>query len=175
MRGIRWLAGAATVLLLLCAARPGRAEETWYLRVIARDDTAAGQAEKQRVRDAVLSALPKRAADIPALLPRITREANRIAPCRVELRSWTPDEKHRPAPTVYVTVGGGQGHNLWGILYEDALLLAEMDGEEGTADQPVFVWPLWETLLRWLGLSGDQPPDSSVTMRRMPSSLDCIS
>ena len=43
----------------------------------------------------------------------------------------------------------------WGVLYEDALLLAQAeDGEEMPEDETevVFVWPLWEWLLRFLGL-----------------------
>ena len=50
----------------------------------------------------------------------------------------------------------------WGVLYENALLLAQTDGqtnaEQETAPQDEqqeieFVWPLWNWLLRLLGLS----------------------
>ena len=42
----------------------------------------------------------------------------------------------------------------WGVLYGDALLLAQAEeGEETPEDETavVFVWPLWEWLLRFLG------------------------
>ena len=140
------------MLAALCVCGTARGEETWYMRVIARDDTALGQTEKERVRDAALSALPRRAADIPACLGQIARAANRIAPCTAEIRLWSPDENTPAAPSVYLTVGSGQGHNWWGILYEDALALARADAEETQGDAPVFLWPLWEKLMRWLGL-----------------------
>ena len=50
----------------------------------------------------------------------------------------------------------GEGNRAWwGVLYGDALLLARAEeGEETPADETevVFVWPLWEWLLRFLGL-----------------------
>lgn len=43
--------------------------------------------------------------------------------------------------------------NLWGVMYKDALLLAKADGEVPEDEaEVVFVWPLWESLLRFLGL-----------------------
>ena len=41
----------------------------------------------------------------------------------------------------------------WGVMYKDALLLAKAD-EEIPKDETevVFVWPLWESLLRFFGL-----------------------
>ena len=174
MRGLRWIAGAAAALLF-CAAARGRAEEKWYMRVIARDDGAAAQAEKLRVRDAALSALPGRAEEIPARLFEIERAAKRIAPCAVEIRLWTPDEKTPPAPTVYITVGSGRGRNWWGVLYEDALSWAALDEAEARGEEPVFVWPLWQRFLTWLGLWRDQPPASSATIRRIASRLAWMS
>ncbi len=41
---------------------------------------------------------------------------------------------------------------LWGVMYKDALLLAKADGERPEDEtEVVFVWPLWEWLLRFLG------------------------
>ena len=43
---------------------------------------------------------------------------------------------------------------LWGVMYEDALRLAKAEeGEESPEDEAevVFIWPLWEGLLRFLG------------------------
>lgn len=42
---------------------------------------------------------------------------------------------------------------LWGVMYEDALLLAQADGEAPEDEtEVVFVWPLWDSLLRFLGI-----------------------
>ena len=59
------------------------------------------------------------------------------------------------------TVGGalgeyhwtGEGNRaLWGVMYKDALLLAKADGEIPEDEtEVVFVWPLWDWLLRFLG------------------------
>ena len=49
----------------------------------------------------------------------------------------------------------GTGNRAWwGVLYGDALLLAQAEeGEDLPEDETevVFVWPLWEWLLRFLG------------------------
>lgn len=121
-----------------------------YMRVVARDDSAAGQAEKYAVRDAALAACPENAAGLLSALPGIERAAQAAAPdSRVRLCFWQPDKKTPAAPTVYITVGNGGGHNWWGILYEDALALAgEKDGE-GTFS---FYWPFLAWLKGILGL-----------------------
>ena len=59
------------------------------------------------------------------------------------------------------TAGGALGEyrrtregrcGLWGVMYEDALLLAQADGEAPEDESEViFVWPLWDALLRFLG------------------------
>lgn len=178
MRKIYRLMAVLTAFALLCGAcatAEESAKDRWYFRVVGRDDTAAGQAEKLRVRDMLLALCPRRAAELTDHLKQIRRAVNRIAPCEVEIRSWSPDEKTPPAPTVYVTAGDGQGHNCWGILYEDSLLLARMDGEDGPVDQPVFVWPLWQRIMRWLGLWPDQAGVSSRMTARISSILDSIS
>ena len=142
---------AGIVFLSFCLFSPqGRAEDTWYLRVIARDDSTAAQAEKLRVRDAVLFLCPERAQDLAAALPDIHAAVQAIAPCAMEIRSWTPDAARVPAaPTLYVTVGAGQGHNWWGLLYEDSLLMAQAEADD--TEEITFVWPIVTWFLRLLG------------------------
>ncbi len=56
--------------------------------------------------------------------------------------------------SVYRSAGEGN-RAWWGVLYGDALLLAKAEeGEEIPEDETemIFVWPLWEGLLRFLGL-----------------------
>ncbi len=49
----------------------------------------------------------------------------------------------------------GEGNRpWWGVLYGDALLLAQAEEEDIPPEEEtevVFVWPLWEWLLRFLG------------------------
>lgn len=59
------------------------------------------------------------------------------------------------APALFRRAEEGQSRHWWGVLYGDALLMARV--EEGDVPQeegkePVFVWPLWEWLLRFFGL-----------------------
>lgn len=148
MRGKRWMLAGVAALLLCGAAMPARGEGTVYIRVVGRDDTAAGQAEKLRVRDAVLPLCPESPEALLGALPLIAREAG--AACRVELRPWRPDPAMDWAPTLYITVGEGRGHNWWGVLYGDSLAMAR--AEEGDAGGPVeFVWPVWAWLRALLG------------------------
>ena len=150
MRGKRWAALTVGILWLwgLCAAGAAQAQETVYLRVIGRDDTERGQAEKRRVRDAVLSVCPADWTDPEALLQAADRAANAIADCETQVRIWQP-EGGVPARTLFITIGAGRGHNWWGILYGDAakIISEETDGEEITV-----VWPLWDWLRRLLGI-----------------------
>ena len=57
------------------------------------------------------------------------------------------------ARSLYRRAGEGN-RGWWGVLYGDALLLARAEeGEDAQEDETevVFVWPLWEWLLRFLG------------------------
>ncbi|MBR4538329.1 MAG: hypothetical protein IKO52_05720 [Clostridia bacterium] len=48
----------------------------------------------------------------------------------------------------------GEGKSaLWGVMYKDALLLAKADGEMPEDEtEVVFIWPLWDWLMRFLGI-----------------------
>ena len=146
--------GMATLLLavlLLGSAAPAQAEETVYIRVVGRDDTDAGQAEKLRVRDAVLSCWSASSGALPDALPRIARAAGLAAPCRVELRPWRPALCWPVRLTLYITVGEGRGHNWWGLLYGGSLAMARAE-DPGETDGPVeFVWPVWSWLRALFG------------------------
>ncbi len=54
----------------------------------------------------------------------------------------------------YHAAGERACRHWWGVLYGDALLLARAEEEEIPPEEEtevVFVWPLWEWLLRVLG------------------------
>ena len=139
------------VCLILSAllSLPVGASAEWYVRVVARGDGPAAQAEKIRVREAVLSACPRDPEALFDALPRILAAARRIAPdADVTVRPWAPEGRDC-CPTLYVTLGKGQGRNWWGVLYEDALNLA---AEDPSADgEVVFVWPVVDWVLAVLG------------------------
>ena len=137
----RWLAGLLTAALLCCGLPRAAAREdtpvgrTVYLRVIGRDDTPEAQAEKLLVRDAVRAACPAQCADPEALLPLIQSVAASLAPCQVDFRLWTPGGGVPSAPTVYILLGEGAGHNWWGVLYQNALLWARIDEKPAERDE----------------------------------------
>ena len=59
------------------------------------------------------------------------------------------------AHSLYYRRAGEGNRAWWGVLYGDALFLARAEeGEDLPEDETevVFVWPLWEWLLRFLGL-----------------------
>lgn len=148
----RFIGFAAMMIILSCLTPSVRGEGTWYLRIIGRDDTPAAQEEKMRVRQAVWAQCPQDAGNIKNALPAIQRAAEAVSPCRVEIRSWSPDGENPAAPTVYITLGEGKGHNWWGVLYEDALLWARADEGEEKDGEVVFLWPIWAWLCRLLGI-----------------------
>ena len=152
MRGLRLLIFSVLCAVLLFALPKASAEGRWYLRVIARNDSSEAQVEKLRVRDAVIIACPKNAGALCASLDAIKKAAESIAPCRVEIRSWSPNDILPAAPTLYITVGEGEGHNCWGVLYADSLLLAQAEEIPDAPDRVEFVWPIWNWILRLFGL-----------------------
>ena len=137
------------VFFLFCVTPAARGEGTWYLRVIAKDDSPKAQEEKLQVRDAAWAACPPCLDELPEALDRIRKAAEEIAPCTVEIREWTPGDGMPAAPTLYITIGEGKGHNWWGVLYRDAVRLARAEGEDAGAVS--FIWPVWEWLLRLFG------------------------
>ncbi|MBR3016684.1 MAG: hypothetical protein IKH57_06345 [Clostridia bacterium] len=152
MRGQRLFILLILCAAILCAAPKACAEERWYLRIIARNDSSEAQEEKLRVRDAVTAACPENAGLLPASLEAIKKAAESVAPCRVEIKNWTPDKALPAAPTLYITVGEGEGHNCWGVLYADSLLLAQAEVIPGEPGRVEFVWPIWNWILSLFGL-----------------------
>ena len=152
MRGLKWLCCILFGCMLMSAAAGAKAETQWYLRVIARDDTSEAQAEKLRVRDAVIAACPEEEMLLPASFDVIKKAAESAAPCRVEIKEWSPDESALPALTLYITVGEGRGHNVWGVLYADSLLMAKAGDIPEDPERVEFVWPIWRWLLGLFGL-----------------------
>ena len=138
--------------MLISFAAGAKAEERMYLRVIARNDSAQAQEEKLRVRDAVIAACPEDRRYLPAFFDGIKKAAESVAPCRVEIKEWSPDDRIPAALTLYVTVGEGQGHNFWGVLYADSLLMAKAGDIPEEPERVEFVWPFWRWLLGLFGL-----------------------
>ena len=152
MRGLKCLCGFIVGCVLLSAAAGARTEECWYLRVIARNDTPEAQEEKLCVLDAVLDACPLTENELFFALPDIKKAAESAAPCRVEIKRWSPEESVPPALTLYITVGEGRGHNFWGVLYADSLLMAKAGDIPEEPERVEFVWPVWRWLLNLFGL-----------------------
>ena len=150
MRRVKIISGAAAIVLFLAVIPSARAE--WYYRVIGQDDTAAGQTEKIRVREAALSACPPLEEDLFSALPEIKKAAESVALCRVEIKCWSPGNDLPFAQTLYITVGEGRGHNCWGILYADSLRMAQAEEIPEEPEKVEFVWPIWTWLLSLLGL-----------------------
>lgn len=107
------------------------------LRVVAADDSPHEQAEKLRVRDAVL---PVARRDPFALL-RIGEAARAVCPgAKARFALYPPC---RLRPTIVVRLGAGRGKNWLGMLYPEMFGLPE----EGSSD---FRWLLSLLFGRWL-------------------------
>lgn len=130
--------GFCCVLVLLCLMLPARAEVC--LRVIGADDSPKAQAEKLLVRDAVLEALPDDARLLPAALPRINAAANEIAPCTLSIALYSPDEKIPRRPTLIIRVRQAEGHNWFGLIYQDSYALFSSGTGERTFRFPFLAW-----------------------------------
>ena len=95
-----------------------------------------------------------------ALLLMIGTACEALAACLPEGASCTKfffqlEKAGNTAPALHGLAKERNDRDWWGVLYGDALLLARAEeGEETPADETevVFVWPLWEWLLRFLGL-----------------------
>lgn len=136
------------------------AEGVCYVRIIARDNSPLAQEEKLRLRDAILPLFPEKPEELSFFLPFITASAKAIAPCSVEFRSWSPDQKTPPAPTFYIIIGEGGGQNWWGVLYSGT---PEMAGARETRDNSEInvIWPLWEWIKN-LWKKGFIPPSAPI-------------
>lgn len=150
MYGLKAVCSVILSVALLSAVQSGQAE--WYYRVIGQDDTASGQMEKICVRDAALSACPPLEENLFSALPEIKKAAESVAPCRVEIKCWSPGNSLPSAPTLYITIGEGRGHNCWGVLYADSLRMAQAEEIPEEPDKVEFVWPIWTWLLSLFGL-----------------------
>ena len=145
------------------AAAAGLPEKLLRLRVVARSDSPADQTDKLLVRDAVLRVLRPMIADCGSLeevravtiqaLPQLAEaaggaleEAGRALP--LSLRLGTEDCPLRayedftlPAgsyETLTVTLGSGEGHNWWCVIFPPLCLTAAGDGEEEGEEWSVF-------------------------------------
>lgn len=148
------------------AAAAGLPEKLLRLRVVAESDSPKDQADKLLVRDAVLAALEPRIADCASLeearaaaleaLPQLAEAAGKALeeagrPRSLTLRLGAEDCPLRayetftlPAgnyETLTVTLGAGEGHNWWCVVFPPLCLAAageggEEDGEEWSVFSP---------------------------------------
>ena len=146
------------------AAAAGLPEKLLRLRVVAESDSGADQADKLLVRNAVLFYLRPLIADCGSLeevravtaeaLPQLAAAAGEALeaagrPLPLTLRLGTEDCPLRayedftlPAgqyETLTVTIGSGEGHNWWCVVFPPLCLSAAGDGgEDGEEEWSVF-------------------------------------
>ena len=187
-----WVLIAAAFLGLAGrAAVPAMGSGTLELRVIAASDRPADQALKLQVRDAVLALLApglSKATDasearsyVAQRLPQVQRVAATVAgrdgqAADVRLGPENFPARHiglltfpaGPAPALVVTLGAGQGHNWFTVLFPP-LALVTVDGDlvavgpQG-ASEPVrdLTTAQRRALLAWVSGQTDIPVDSGV-------------
>ena len=145
------------------AAASGLPDKLLRLRVIAESDTSADQADKLLVRDAVLAALEPRIADC-ASLEEARAAALEALPQLAEAAGKALEEAGRPRPltlrlgaedcplrayetftlpagnyeTLTVTLGAGEGHNWWCVVFPPLCLAAAGEGGEEDEEWSVF-------------------------------------
>lgn len=119
------------LLLAMCFLLPGvsQGQEAVYMRVVARNDSPAAQAEKRLVRNAALLLGESRVCLLEKLVPQ----------CKVEYRQWQPEKKLPAGRTVYITLGPGAGRNWWGVLCPDAVSWTQEAGRTGWSF-PILEW-----------------------------------
>ena len=145
------------------AAASGLPDKLLRLRVIAESDESADQADKLLVRDAVLAALEPRIGDCASLeearaaaleaLPQLAEAAGKALeeagrPRSLTLRLGAEDCPLRayetftlPAgnyETLTVTLGAGEGHNWWCVVFPPLCLAAAGEGGEEDEEWSVF-------------------------------------
>lgn len=111
---------------------PSFAEETVYMRVVARSDETGAQQEKMLVRNTAIFLYPDKVKLLEKLFPD----------CRVTMKPWQPDKHTAPAQTVYITIGQGLGQNWWGVLFPDSVHWASRGEGEMHITFPIFEWLL---------------------------------
>lgn len=145
------------------AAASGLPDKLLRLRVIAESDESADQADKLLVRDAVLAALEPRIADC-ASLEEARAAALEALPQLAEAAGKALEEAGRPRPltlrlgaedcplrayetftlpagnyeTLTVTLGAGEGHNWWCVVFPPLCLAAAGEGGEEDEEWSVF-------------------------------------
>lgn len=145
------------------AAASGLPDKLLRLRVIAESDESADQADKLLVRDAVLAALELRIADC-ASLEEARAAALEALPQLAEAAGKALEEAGRPRPltlrlgaedcplrayetftlpagnyeTLTVTLGAGEGHNWWCVVFPPLCLAAAGEGGEEDEEWSVF-------------------------------------
>ncbi len=176
------------------AAAAGLPEKLLRLRVVAGSDSPADQADKLLARDAVLRAIRPMLADCGSLeevravtaraLPQLAQAAgdalgDRALPMVLRLGTEScPRRAYEdftlPAgeyETLTVTLGSGEGHNWWCVVFPPLCLAAagEVGEEDGEEEWSVFSpaekrlvtsggvelrfrgLELWQKLRKWLG------------------------
>jgi stage II sporulation protein R len=148
------------------AAASGLPEKLLRLRVVAESDSPKDQADKLLVRDAVLAALEPRIADCASLeeaqaaagaaLPQLAEAAGAALTAAGRARPLTLCLGTEDCPlrsygtftlpagqyeTLTVTLGEGEGHNWWCVVFPPLCLAAageggEEDGEEWSVFSP---------------------------------------
>ncbi len=131
-------------ILLLGAAvlLPVQARGEAYIRILAQDDSLAAQREKILFRDVLLS----RCAGEEALFAALA-EMEAAGLLEWEIRPWAP-AGHPLRPAVYIALGEGRGRNWWGVLFPDALKMAQL-GEAG-GEGVTLCYPIFTFLFGWL-------------------------
>lgn len=145
------------------AAASGLPDKLLRLRVIAESDESADQADKLLVRDAVLAALEPRIGDC-ASLEEARAAALEALPQLAEAAGKALEEAGRPRPltlrlgledcplrayetfalpagnyeTLTVTLGAGEGHNWWCVVFPPLCLAAAGEGGEEDEEWSVF-------------------------------------
>lgn len=156
---VRCLSLALAAVLLLALPTAHAEKDIFYIRVIAHDDTAYCQHQKILARDKLLSLLQAGYSEPAQLESALKAEG---FPATISLRIWTPQGPYAAQPTLYVTLGDGQGHNWWGILCADAqkwdFLQAHKKSDASSdvaSNNMQLVFPLLERLFSFLIFNQD--------------------
>lgn len=132
----------------MAAYRLTLSREVVRIRVIAASDSDRDQGLKRKVRDAVLSdledvpreALEEQLPELQTVAERVLEKNGASAPVRVTLgrepyrrtKEDAPDLPSGTYETLCLTIGAGEGHNWWGVLYPKLCYGAQSCLETGT-------------------------------------------